>query len=434
MSRPSTSISTDGQLKIRFKLRPQQKAVMRSLNRFNVLLAHRRFGKTVLAIWVLITKALSSDKHRPQVHYYAPTYSQAKRVAWGYLRDYCSAIPGTEFNESELKVILPNGAIIQLGSADNPDASRGIYSDFVVLDEPAQMPERFWTEVLRPALSDRKGGALMIGTPAGRHGLFYESYQAAPDHADWWRGIYKASETGIVDEEELLSAQRTMSKAEYAQEYECSFDAAIRGAYWAEAMDLAEQQGRVTDLAPLYGVKTHIAMDLGMNDATACWFFQVIGNMANVIDHAEYTNMGLPDIVKDWQKRGYNYGKVIAPHDIEVRSLSTGQTRKQTLHSLGVDVVVCPNVPVIEGIDMARGMLRRVSFDRTKCRHGIEALRQYRSDWIDKKGVLALRPLHDWTSHSADAFRYLSVAGLDILMDSWGQSPDYSQLDKAIAA
>src|SRR5512139_1590895 len=206
MSRPFISTS-DGELHVFIKLREQQREVLRSQARFNVLVAHRRFGKTVLAIWILIHKALACPLHRPQVHYFCPTYAQAKRVAWAYLRDYASVIPGTEFNESELRAVLRNGAVIQLGSADNPDASRGIYSDFAVLDEPAQMPERFWTEVLRPALSDRKGGALMIGTPAGRHGLFYDSFTQAPNHPDWWRGMYKASETGIIDHEELESAQ-----------------------------------------------------------------------------------------------------------------------------------------------------------------------------------------------------------------------------------
>jgi hypothetical protein len=144
--------------------------------------------------------------------------------------------------------------------------------------------------------------------------------------------------------------------------------------------------------------------------------------------------MGLPDIVEDWRKRGYNYGKVIAPHDIEVRSLSTGQTRKQTLQNLGVDVINAPNIPVIEGIDMARGLLQRIKFDRDKCKHGIEALRQYRSDWQDKKGVLALRPLHDWTSHSADALRYLAVTGLEQLVDIWHSQPDYTMIDRQMAA
>jgi phage terminase large subunit len=419
--------SSSGRIEIH--LRRHQQEVLRSLKRFNVLLAHRRFGKTVLAIVVLILKALKCPLNRPQLHYYCPTYSQAKRVAWPYLREYCQAIPGSLFNEAELKVTLPNGAIIQLGSADNPDASRGIYSDFVVLDEPAQMPPRMWFEVIRPALSDRLGGALFIGTPAGRHGLFYDSYEAAESDPEWFRGLYRASETGIVPESELQSAQRGMSYAEYQQEFECSFDAAVRGAYYADAMNKVS----IGTLATIDGQKVHIALDLGMNDATAAWFFQVDGNTANVFDYAEYTNMGLPDIVKDWRDRGHIYGKVIAPHDIEVRSLSTGQTRKQTLQRLGVDVINAPNISVIDGINATRQFLARCSFDKERCREGIEALRQYRSDWQDKKGVLTLKPLHDWTSHAADAMRYLAVTGLDLLEDQWHSAIDYTQIDRRCA-
>lgn len=433
MSRPSTSIS-DGQLHVHFKLREQQREIMRSMARFNVLVAHRRFGKTVLALWVLIHKALSCKLHRPQVHYFCPTYAQAKRVAWAYLRDYCSVLPRVDFNESELRCTLPNGSIIQLGSADNPDASRGIYSDFAVLDEPAQMPERFWTEVLRPALSDRKGGALMIGTPAGRHGLFYDSFQHAETAPDWWRGMYKASDTGIIDHEELQSARRSMTHAEFQQEYECSFDAAIKGAYWADVMARLEAGGRICKLPYEPGKQVHIGIDLGMNDATAAWFFQLDGRSVRFIDHAEYTNSGLPDIVADWRRRSYLIGKVIAPHDINVRSLSTGQTRKQTLHDLGCDVIVAPNIPIIDGIEAVRQFLSRCSFDSINARHGLEALRQYRSDWDDKQGVLRLRPLHDWTSHSADALRYIAVAGTEQLSGDWGSDIDYSRMDLGMAA
>jgi len=303
----------------------------------------------------------------------------------------------------------------------------------VVLDEPAQMPPSMWTEVLRPALSDRQGGALFIGTPHGRHGLFYDVWCQADADPLWWRGMYKASDTGIVSDEELQSAMRSMSVAEYDQEYNCSWDAAIQGAYWAEAMQRLDLGGHIKPLVADPSRQVHISMDLGMNDATACWFFQTDGELIRFIGFAEYTNMGLPDIVTDWRRRGHVYGKVICPHDIKVRSLSTGQTRLETLHSLGVDAIVAPNVPIIDGIEMVRTMLPRCRFDSASCFDGIEAIRQYRSDWQDKKGVLALKPLHDWTSHAADAMRYLAVTGTDQLQSSWA-ALDYSELDQMICA
>lgn len=427
------SVSSHGVPQVLVHFRPHQLEVFRKLQRFNVLLAHRRFGKTVLAIVTLVLKALECQGTLPQVHYYCPTYGQAKKVAWAYLKEFTRALPGTKYHESELKATLITGAVIQLGSAENPDASRGIYSDFVVLDEPAQMPPEIWTSVLRPALSDRKGGMLMIGTPAGRHGLFYDCYQEADQDPAWWRGIFRADETGIVDELELQSNQRTLSAPQYQQEFLCSWDAALKGAYWADAMDKLEASGAIGDWGHIPGRQVHVAMDLGMADATACWFYQIRGNQVTVIDFAEYTNMGLPDIVADWRARPYTYGKVVAPHDVKVRSLSTGQTRKQTLQDLGVDVVVAPDLSRADGIELARSFLPRARFNRDKTKHGVEALRQYRADWEEKRGVLKLQPLHDWTSHAADAWRYLAVTGIETLTDSWS-TLDYSAMDGARCA
>ena len=428
----SISTSPDA-LDITFALRPEQKEVLANLRRFNVLLAHRRLGKTVLAIVILLIKALQCTHKRPQVGYYCPTFSQAKKVAWPYLRDFCSAFPGTLFNEAELRVTLEGGQVIQLGSADNPDSSRGMYWDFVVLDEPAQMPQRMWSQVIRPSLSDRKGGALFIGTPAGRHGLLYDTYNAAASDPEWFSGMYRASETSILEADELRSAQRTMSAEEYAQEYECSWDAAIRGAYYARAMLSAT----VSAVGHESDKKVHIALDLGMNDATAAWFFQVDGNVPRFIAYAEYTNMGLPEIVADWRARSspvpYAYGKVIVPPDIMVRSLSTGNTRLDTLRNLGVDAVVAPSQSINDGIEAVRMLLPRCRFDAEQCAEGIEALRQYRADWQDKKGVLMLSPLHDWTSHGADAMRYLAVTGLAALGDEWSNEIDYKFMGRAAA-
>lgn len=411
------------------ELRAQQDDVLASLKRFNVLLAHRRFGKTVLAICILILKALECKRHNPQVHYFCPTYSQAKRVAWAYVKDFCHNIPGSAYNESELKVTLPNGAIIQLGSADNPDANRGIYSDFCVMDEPAQMPPSMWFQVIRPALTDRKGGVLFIGTPAGRHGMFYDLWnQAADQPEEWWRGCYKASETGIIDDQELWSARKGMSVSEYEQEFECSWDAAIKGAYWAAEMQEAENTGRIRTLAHEKSALVHISLDLGISDATAAWFFQMDGNRIRLIDYAEYTNMGLPDIVNDWRQRPYQYGQVIVPHDIQVRSLSTGKTRYETLQALGVDLVQAPNMSIEDGIEVVRNTISRCEFDAMACRDGIEALRQYRADWQDKKGVLALKPLHDWASHGADSMRYLCIgADQHIIGGNWSNDHFYAR-------
>ena len=408
--------------RIEVTLRREQHAILKSMkdHRFGVLICHRRMGKTYLALWWLVLEVLKCKRDRPRAYYFCPTFSQAKRVAWDYLKAFTKDIPGVQYNEAELRVDI-GGRRIQLGSADNPDASRGIYADAVVMDEPALMTPRMWSEVLVPALADREGKVLFIGTPMGRRGLLYDTYINA-EAQGWVSHLYRASETGIIPDTELALMRGAMDAAEYEQELECSFDAAVKGAYWAEAMTRASVASYAHDAAH----KVHICLDLGMNDATAAWFFQIDGNKPVFINYAEYTNMGLPDIVKDWRGRPYTYGKIIAPPDIKVRSLSTGTTRLDTLTNLGCDVIVAPKVDVIEGINAARLLIERACFDATLCREGIESLRQYRADWEDKKGVLMLRPRHDSCSHAADSMRYLAVTGIAALQDMWSNDLDYS--------
>lgn len=423
------SLSPSSNNEIDIVLRKHQLEVYNNFKRFNVLICHRRFGKTVLAIVWLMIKALQCPHNRPQVHYFAPSYAQAKRVAWNYLKDFCSTLEGTTFNEAELKATLPNGATISLGSADNPDSSRGIYSDACVLDEPAQMPPRMWTEILRPALSDRKGEALFIGTPNGRQGLFYDMWQVAQNSEDWSYGMFKASETGVIDSIELQAARRLMSTAEYEQEFECSFDSAICGAYWAEEMTKAEQAGRIGNFTYDSGKPVHVSMDLGISDATACWFYQTNGSDVTLINYKEYVNSSIPDIVKHWRTLPYLYGKVVLPHDGKVRSLSTGITRQQTFQELGCDTVIAAKTDLMDGIEVARRFISRCKFNKMDCFRGIEALRMYRSDYDEKKGVLALKPLHNWASHPADSFRYLATVPLDSLTNTWSDI-DYSRIDQ----
>ena len=196
-----------------------QSQVHERLARFSVLVCHRRWGKTVLAVNALTLAALRCSRKAPRYAYIAPLFKQAKAVAWDYLRYYAGCIPGAKFNESELRCDLPNGARISLYGADNPDALRGIYLDGVVLDEVAQMSMRVWTEIIRPALADRKGWALFIGTPKGRD-EFCDLYESALNDPSWYAAMFRASETGLLDAEELSAMRREMHPDEYEQELE----------------------------------------------------------------------------------------------------------------------------------------------------------------------------------------------------------------------
>jgi hypothetical protein len=192
-------------------------------HRFACIVAHRRFGKTVAVVNHLVKMAATCTLPEPRCAYIAPLYAQAKSVAWDYLRRYTAPIPGVVKNESELWVQLPNNGRVRLFGADNPDALRGMYFDCVVLDEVAQMKPIVWGEIIRPAIADRGGSAVFIGTPKGRN-LFSDIYQEAIRDSKWWVGMYRASETGVLPESELEEARRQMSPNQYAQEFECAFD------------------------------------------------------------------------------------------------------------------------------------------------------------------------------------------------------------------
>lgn len=206
--------------------RAHQLEIHRGLKRFSVLVCHRRFGKTVLAVNALIDAALRTQKERARFAYIAPLYSQAKQIAWDYLRHFTASVPQVKRNESELYVELPNNARIKLFGADNPDSLRGMYFDGVVLDEVAQMRPEVWGEIVRPAISDRLGWALFIGTPKGFN-LFSDLYQQAIRSEGWYAGLFKASTTEIIPPEELAAARAMMSDSQYRQEFECDFSASV---------------------------------------------------------------------------------------------------------------------------------------------------------------------------------------------------------------
>lgn len=207
-----------------FRARDWQAEVARGFKRFNVLVVHRRAGKTVLAIILLIGRALRNQKQSPRYAYVAPLFNQAKDTAWTYLKHYAGKLPGSKINESETFVELANGARIRIYGADNPDRLRGIYLDGVVLDEVADMKPEVWDEVVLPTLADRTGWSLFIGTPKGVN-RFSELYDKATG-PNWYRALFDVYATGALPASEIEIAQHTMPEGSFRQEYLCDFTAA----------------------------------------------------------------------------------------------------------------------------------------------------------------------------------------------------------------
>jgi len=407
--------------------RPQFMPFHESAKRWRAIVAHRRAGKTVATINQLIKSALTCDKPEPRTAYIAPLFRQAKDVAWTYLKRFTAPIPGAEANESELRVDLPNGGRVRLYGADNPDGMRGIYLDDCVLDEFADMRPSVLPEIIRPALSDRKGSLTVIGTPKG-HNDFHKVWRQAQDDEEWFALMLRASQTRLVDEEELASARKMMSEDQYAQEYECSFEAAIQGAYWGKEMAKAEESGRICDIGIDQNLSVHTAWDLGVRDATAIWFFQVLHGGLHIVDYYEASGVGLDHYAETLRQKRYPSGTCFVPHDAEVKEWGSGRTRLEQMQQLGLTTQLVPNHRLMDGIGAARETLAFCKFDRLRCVDGIEALKQYRTEYDEVRKVMKPTPLHDWTSHAADAFRYLSLA--------WKppEKPDDKRIEEKLAA
>jgi phage terminase large subunit len=426
--------------------RPLQRELHMKCRRFSVLVMHRRFGKTVWAINHTIDKGLRNARHNPQYAYLAPFRDQAKRIAWEYLKQYTQNIPGVEVNEAELRVDIPrpdkdDRVRIMLMGADNYDAIRGMYLDGVILDEFAQINPIAWREVLRPALSDRLGWAIFLGTPKGRN-EFCDMYERAvklmaADDKEWFAALYRASETGIIPKEELESLKKDMSEDEYEQEYECSFQAGVAGAYFSKEMASAEKEGRICAVPydPALSVLTY--WDLGLDDVTGIWFMQRHFAQWRAIKYIQAPDTSLTEWIKIVRDTRYVLGQMHFPHDIQVRDLITGKSRYDTAVQLvGRSMVrVIPKIESkLDSIEAARRMIPRTVFDEKNCERGIKALKQYQRKWDPKNQSYSPKPMHNWASNASDAFQGFAMGALDDRGDEYRKFQETADTDYDVFA
>jgi len=401
---------------IPYEPRAQQIEIHRAIenHRFSVVVAHRRMGKTVSAINHLIKAAIECDKPNPRFAYIAPTYSQAKRVAWDYLLDFTRPL-GAQANIAELRVDFW-GRRISLYGSDNADSLRGQYFDGVVLDEIGDQNPKIWNEIVRPALADRMGWAMFIGTPKGNN-HFADLADRAKETDGWSYLEFKASQTGILPDSELKAAQLEMGEDKYNQEFECSFNAAVEGSYYGKIINDIEELGRFSDFPRDDLCRSFVAWDLGMGDSTAIWVAQLAGKEVRLLDCIENHGVGLDWYVNWLRENKYERFDQILPHDVQVRELGTGKSRKEVLEEAGLSITVCPRLSVADGIQAVRRLIPRCWF-HPQTKNGLNALRNYRREHDERRNIFYEKPLHDWSSHYSDAFRYLAI-GLDEGDSSW---------------
>jgi hypothetical protein len=379
--------------------------------RWACLVAHRRAGKTVAAVNDIIRAAVTYQGQRGLFGYVAPYRSQAKAVAWQYFLEFAAPVTDSK-NEQELTITLFNGSQIRLFGADNADAMRGLGFDGLYLDEYGDFRPSVFGNVLRPSLSDKTGWCVFGGTPKGRN-QFWDIYETATRiPSEWFLLRLPATSSGILPATELAAARAQLAEDQYLQEYECSFEAAILGAFFGKEMREAEQQGRICQVPYDPNLPVYSSWDLGYRDDTAIWFYQIGRGEIRVIDFHAVSGADIYDIAETVTQKPYRYAKHYLPHDARAKSLQTGKSIIEQLatHLDVAKLAVVPDIGVQSGIQAVRMVLPKVWFDAEKCREGIEALRQYQREYDEDKKAYRQSPRHDWTSHPSDAFRMLAVS------------------------
>jgi len=402
------------EIEVAYRPRSFFKPLHASDRRWIFACCHRRAGKTV-AIANHLIRAASKNPRKwppPRYGYVGPSFDQAKDLVWGYLKQYTESIPGVVHLEGELKTILPGGASIKLyGGAGAYQRMRGMYFDGIALDEfPLLEPTVFGT-VVRPCLADYHGWAIVSGTSNGDD-HFNQLRLKAEEDPRWDVYIIPLSETG---EEALSHAEaeelvQDMTPEEYAREMECSFDAPVEGAYYAEILNKLASMGRITKVSPDLSQPVITAWDLGIHDYTCIWLYQVAGREVHFIDYIQDNNKDLghyTDLLRLKAKAGgYNFKAHCLPHDVEARELQTGQSRRAFLEGeLDEPIITAPMASPEDGIAASRGLLGVSWFDAQACKKGLAMLRGYRRGKMGK-------PVHGPGphSHGADAFRTFACA------------------------
>jgi len=374
-------------------------------SRYSSIVAHRRCGKTVACINDVVVKAVYNKKKHPRYGYIAPTYRQGKEIAWLYLKDAARPLMKGKPRESELSVELLNGAKITIFGADNPDSLRGLYFDGVILDEFGDMRPSLWGEVILPTLVDRKGWAVFIGTPKGMN-HFYDIHEKYTHDPSCFTLTLPINVTNILDETDIADFRRQMSDEQFRQEFLCDFTAAITGAYYAKLLETPTGGPAYDSTLPVF-----VSSDLGYTDSTALWFWQEYPEGPAIIDYEEADNQALQYYFDLLRYKGYEYETIWLPHDAMAKSLQTGRSTIEQFLAEEFPVRIAPKLAIQHGIDAARMIIPSTvwNLENDRVGWGLNALRSYRRKYDEVKKIYTDAPLHDWTSHCADAYRLLAL-------------------------
>ena len=391
---------------------------------------HRRAGKDSTA---LNFTAASMFARKGVYWHMLPTVVQGRKVVWNGIDYHGRRIIDQVFpeklrkrtNNNEMLIELINGSMWQVAGSDNYNSLVGSNPVGVVFSEWSLADPAAWNYI-RPILLENGGWAMFIYTPRGKnHG--FKTYDMARNNEAWHAELYTVEETRREDgtrimTEEMLEEERNSGMADdmLQQEYYCSFDAGMAGAFYTDELNLAYEEGRVGDF-PWDPARPCISVwDLGIQDATTIGIVQKnpMNGAPVLIDYIEDRNQGLDYYIKKLNETPYTFTHHFGPHDIENRDWVTGRTRREIARDLGLDFDVTPKLPLEDGIAATRNFLRRCYFNEKKTDKWLDALFSYRREYNDKLDIYSDRPVHDWSSHASDMTRYLAINWNDDLFDN----------------
>lgn len=382
---------------------------------------HRRAGKDEI---MLNNVAIAAHERIASYWTCLPQYEQARKALWTAVnantgkRRIDEIFPyeiRASTNEQEMFIRFRSGSTWQLVGSDRYNTLVGAGVAGVTFSEWALCNPSAWGYI-RPMLEENNGWAAFITTPRGRNHA-KSMYDMALGNSRWFAETASIRDTGALTQAQIdESLQEYISlygedigRAQFEQEYLCSFNAAILGAFYAREMLAVRNEGRIEEIQPIPGSPVHTAWDLGVRDSTAIWWFQIVGSQVFILDFYMAHGAGLEHYAEVCAARGWTKGIDFVPHDARVKEWGTGRTRIEQMRDFGLKPVVLPMNTKMDGIAAVRKTLPLCVFN-PRCDEGISALEQYRREWDDDKKTFRDTEVHDWTSHAADAFRYLAMA------------------------
>ncbi len=410
------------------QLRDWQKDYIKNKKRFNVLVVHRRAWKTV---WAVLDELIVAVKEKWDYWYVAPTYRQAKKIAWRMIQKFWDQIKWFTYNASELIVSYTNWSTISLFGAENPDSLRWLDLRWVIFDEYAQQPSNIYSEIVFPMINANWWWVTWIWTPKGKN-AFYQLYKRAKDDERFYTVVLKHTDTKLLTDEQISDARKEMTEEEFEQEYNCSWEAYMRGSVYGKELSKAYEEWRVKKGIYDPRLKVTTFWDLGISDAMSIWFVQVLWQEIRIIDR--YSNTGYwfehyTEVLKNKSEElWYRYELHYFPHDIQHRELSTGNSRLETVISLLWPI--CKVVPIntIEsGISAWRMMFKNLWINE-ELEEFINNLSLYQYEFDEKLGQFKKQPIHDFTSHDADWFRYMATIYNHLTSDKLTLSPTIEEI------